>query len=445
MKKHILVFSALVALLLPAAAQPLRGSYFLENALLRSRLNPAFAPQDNYISVPIAGYAGAEVLSNVGLGHFLFPSGDTTCTFMNDAVRADSFLNQLPEEDPYAKFRIETDLLGGGYRLNDRLYLSAGLSVVQTGEARIAKELLRFAKTGRSGAQQSWSIPDSELELSRFVTLSAAASYDLGRWIPGLQVGGRLKLMTGLKAASGSLNSARIQMNDDLFAVDARGDAFLAGYTYDPEEGFQSDRFGLRGFGAAVDAGAEYRIRFNSFVSSLHLSASVSNLGGLSFGQSDRLSAGGSTRFSGFGDMGAEGFDFQESLQTVLDDFSSLADFRQAGSERFPFALSPEYFAGLEVTVLQEMLGAGLLYNRAAGFDNLTVSLNAAPLRWLDFSIGYTFLGAADRLGFYADCTPWRHLNLFFGFEKAAWKTNNRMLGIKNLTESAVFGLNVLL
>lgn len=445
MKKTLSILAVLAACSTLAAAQPLRGSYFLENSLLRGQLNPAFAPKSHYVSVPVAGYAGIEILSNIGLENLIFPVDGTSYTFLNDAVDADTFLKRLPEEDSYVRYRMETNLLNGGYRVHDKLYLTAGLSVVQWGDIRVSNELLRFAKTGRNGSE-NWSIQDGgDLRLARFAVLSASASYDLNDLVPGLRAGGRLKLMTGIKAASGQLDNAEFQLHEDLFAASVRGNALLAGYAYDPEEGFLSGHFGLRGFGASVDLGAEYRIRLDGFFNRLNLSASVCGLGGFSFGKVDRLTASGSASFSGFQDFGEDGFDLQEGLQTVIDDFSGLADFNRNGQEKFPYPLSPDIFAGAEVTMFQDLLGVGLLYNRSLGMDNLTASVNLAPLRWLDFSVDVTFLGAGTRFGLFAECTPCKYIDFFFGFQKASWRTNRQMLGVRSLTESFSAGINVLL
>lgn len=446
MKKTVLTLAVLFAFAGLAAAQPLRGSYFLDNSLMRSRLNPAFVPQESYISVPVAGYAGVEILSNAGLDSFLFPADGHTYTFLNEAVAADTFLKRLPEEDPYVRYRIESDLLGGGFRVSGKLYLTAGLSVVQLGDIRIGNELLRFAKTGRSGPVQDWTIREAaDVQLSRFAALSVGAGLDLDEWIPGLRAGGRLKLMTGIKAASASLDAADICLEDDLFAASTRGSVLLSGYAYDAEDGFLSGRFGLRGFGAAFDLGLEYRIRFDGFVSGLHLSAAACNIGGLSIKTAERLSADGSASFSGFQDFGSDDFDLEEGVQRITDDFRNLATLTHTGNEKLSIALPADIFAGAHVTALEDKAGFGVLYSRSMDFDNLTVSLDYRPVPWFGCSLDYTFFGAANRLGLYAEATLWKRIRLFGGFEKAAWKTNSRMLGIKNLTESAAFGLNILL
>lgn len=445
MKRYTLV--ALIVLCAAAAAvpaQPLRGSYFFENSLLRGKLNPAFAPQhDFYISVPVAGYAGFETLSNVGLDNFLFPDGDKTYNFLNDRVAADTFFGKLPEDDPYLSIRFETDILGGGYRLSDKLYLTSALSVAGYGQAGIPLDLLHFAKTGRSGSDRAWSLEGPHTSLLSFASLSAGASYDLGEWVPGLRAGGRLHLMTGLKAFNGNVHRLDIRMEDALFAASTAAAVTLSGFSYDSADGFRSDGFSLHGFGFSFDLGVEYRIRFDGFVNGLNLSASVGNLGLLSFGKAPQYVAEGSASFEGFQDLGRE-FDLQAALDQLSADFGSLAELGFHQDIPLKYGLHPDICAGVEAPFLDEMLSAGLLYTNSLDKHQLTVSFNATPLEWLNLNAHYTF-GPVGRLGFYAEYIPKKYVGVFFGFEKASFKTNRNLLGIKNFTQSATLGLNILL
>lgn len=445
MKRYSLtVLLALLAFTALVPAQPLRGSYFFETSLLRSKLNPAFAPQtDLYISVPVAGYASADILSNVGLGNFLFADGDKNYTFLNDRVDANTFYAKLPQKDPYLRAQFETDLVGGGYRLNEKLYLTASLSVAGNASALIPQELLRFAKTGRSGATQSWHIQNLNANVAAWAVLAAGASYDLGDWVPGLTVGGRLKLMTGLKGASATLQMADISLTDERISAETRGESLLAGFSYDSEAGFRNEGFGLRGFGAAVDLGAEYRLRFDGFVNGLNLSASIRDLGALSFGGASKLAMAGIATYQGLGEIDFDA-DLQKRFQEVLDGFSGLANLSNVGNEPLRVLPGPAVCAGIEAPFLNEMLSAGLLYTYNLGKSHLTLAFNATPLDWLNLSANYTF-GPSNTFGFYAEYIPAKYVSVFLGFEKASWKTNKHLLGIHNFTESLCFGLNVLL
>ncbi len=78
------------------AQEASRSGYFLEGYNFRHQLNPAFAPEQNYVSVPALGNFGVGLMSNVGVNTFLYkmPNGDLT-TFMNSTVGADEFIGKL--------------------------------------------------------------------------------------------------------------------------------------------------------------------------------------------------------------------------------------------------------------------------------------------------------------------------------------------------------------
>ena len=147
--------------------------------------------------------------------------------------------------------------------------------------------------------------------------------------------------------------------------------------------------------------------------------------------------------FEGFQDISAD-FDFASALEKVTSNFRELVTLESDGTPDLRYIMSPEIFAGAEVPFLNEMLSVGLLYNRSMDKNHMTVAFNATPLEWLNLNAHYTF-GPVGRMGFYAEYIPKKYVGFFFGFEKASWKTNKQLLGIRNFTESVCLGLNVLL
>ena len=72
MKRIVLTILVLLASGVIASAQS-RGSYMFENSLLRSKLNPAFAPKADYATLPGVGSFSVDMAGNVGLKNFIFP------------------------------------------------------------------------------------------------------------------------------------------------------------------------------------------------------------------------------------------------------------------------------------------------------------------------------------------------------------------------------------
>ena len=49
-----------------AGAQDLRSAYFLDSYLYRHELNPAFANEENYFSIPVIGNINVDMMGNFG-------------------------------------------------------------------------------------------------------------------------------------------------------------------------------------------------------------------------------------------------------------------------------------------------------------------------------------------------------------------------------------------
>ena len=439
MKKHLLAATLLLLTFASVvSAQSLRGSYFFETSLMRGKLNAAFAPQNNYVSVPLLGSAGSDAVSNVGLANFIFPSGNAPYTFMNENVSAYDFLGKLPEADPYLRTRAEFDLLGGGFRVGERGYVTIAVSAAAEAEAVVPNEFLRFAKTGENGSYLG-----PKVNACSYGILSAGFSYDLGQLVEGLRVGGRVKLLGGLFAGELNLYQVNLTLNANKVSVATEGGGYLAGLTWADKKIRLSENKGLNGIGVAVDLGFEYRLKFDGFISGVNLSASVNNLGTLSFNKNvSQLWTGATASFSGLNGISAD-YNFKENLDRVVDDFSRLANVSSSDADGYSHVFEPDIYAGLEVPFLNEMFSAGVLYYRSLGFDNLMVSANVSPVRWLNIGLNGTFLGAINTYGFYAEFIPKKWVGVFVGLNKATLKTNRQYIPIDNFTESGCLGINV--
>ena len=443
MKRNILTACLLLFVLFPVAAQSLQGSYFFERSVQRNKLNAAFAPQVNYISVPALGMASIDVYSNVGLANFHFPTGAGTATFMHPDVSADQFLGQLPAASPYVFETLQVDLLGAGLRIGGQGYLTVALSANQDAWANVPNDVFRYAKQGGDSFLEG-----PALNARGYGMLSVGYSHDLSEYVEGLRVGGRLKLLAGLFAGGMRLTTVDVSTGSDAVTVTTAGDGWLSGGQFAGSKLKLGD-IGFNGFGIAADLGVEYRLKFDGFVNGINLSAAVNDLGTpLRYNKHlSGFSIGGTASYTGFGTLGAD-TDYKAILDQFVKDLKSMTEVSEVDPEQ------PEAYrtgvtarAGLEVPFLQEMMSVGMLYTHYAGpflqYDNLTASCNLTPLHWLNLGVHYTFLGPANRLGFYAEFTPNKIAGFFFGLERATFKTNRQHLAISNFTGSSCFGVNV--
>lgn len=446
MKRSLLSTILLLALPVLLAAQS-RGSYFFENSLLRHKLNPAFAPQTCYISVPVLGSSSVDAASNVGLGNFIFQYHNKPYTFLNEHIDAKTFLNKLPRRDPYVTERIETDLLGAGMPVGGNGYATVSLSLVENGKLVVPSSLLRFAKLGRTGGEEAWDLEGPLGRLYGYVSLAAGYSHDLDWLVEGLRVGGRVKLLLGVTAVQAGIDKLSVRMEENLFSVNTLGSGRLSGFGYQAaDNAFRWQGFGLRGLGTAIDLGAEYGLPLDGFFDGINFSASVNDLGFIWFNRKLLdASTQGAFSFSGFENLGDS--DIQKDIDALADELGNLIRPDVSQGRSFVQALTPSIYVGADAPfyVYAFRMHAGLLYYRTVGRDNLMASYGISPFEWLNLGINWTFLGPAGRFGFYAEFIPQKYVSVFFGMERAGYRRNSDHLAIRNFTDSFSFGLNVLL
>ena len=436
-----MILFPLMALGTTVSAQS-RGGYFFGNSLLRSKLNPAFAPTTDYASLPGAGSLSVDMASNVGLEHFIFPDNGTGRLFLEDAVPAGTFLAKLPARDPYLRERVESDLFGYGMKMGKNGYATLSLSVVEDGDLVISNDLLRFAKAG-SGATPA-SFEGGSGALSGYAALAAGYSLDLGSLAAGLRAGVRIKLLFGLAAGQFTVDRMGMQSGPDQISAAIHGTGTLAGVSYDADKGFSRAGAGSHANGAAIDLGASYRIPLDGpwALSGIELSASVCDLGGLTYRSGvSKLSMDHQFAFSGVGNLAG---DVKVEFQQAIDDLMAFTEVDSSVGESFLHRLPASVHAGASASLWRDKANVGLLYYHAVGHDNLMASGGISPLPWLNLGVNWTFLGPASRFGCYAEFIPKKYLGVFIGTERASLRSNGSHIPIRNFTGSFAFGVNVL-
>lgn len=276
------IYSLLAVLLFGTAAtavaqQALRSAYYLDGYSYRHRLNPSFAPERSYFSMPVLGNINAGAQSNVGVSSFLYKMGNgQLTTFMNECVSSKEFLDGLKSRN-----RINVDL--------DLTILSAGfsgfggfntveLSVKSGARINLPYELFEFMKNGMTSDETHYTIENMGVSTTNYAELALGHSHRINsQWT----VGAKAKFLFGLADAYANINRMELNMTKDVWSVQADGEMNAAvkglvmptkgeaGKELDnPEDRdvlawdeIDYDSPGLTGFGMAFDLGATYQFR----------------------------------------------------------------------------------------------------------------------------------------------------------------------------------------
>ena len=145
--KYILSVCIGIALTMGLSAQTLNSSYFMEKMTKRNQLNPALKTPNGYVSFPALGNFYLGVNSNLGLGTFLYPSGNELVTFLDPSVPADDFLGKLTPNNT-VELDLGLDIISFGFWAWGGQN-TFNLALKSYSGAYMPKEIFQFLKTGQ--------------------------------------------------------------------------------------------------------------------------------------------------------------------------------------------------------------------------------------------------------------------------------------------------------
>lgn len=338
MKKNSIfhLFTAIIFICLgtAASAQSLHSGYFLEGYTYRHLMNPAFAPERNYVAIPGLGNINVGAQSNVGVNTFLYPYGnDKLTTFMNGNISSSEFLGKLKDNN-----RINVDLnmtlLSAGFRAWGG-FNTIDINMRSTTSLNLPRGLFEFMKLGMNSSNSVYEMDDLGISSNNYAEIALGHSRQIN---DKLNVGGKLKFLLGLGNVDVKMNDMKVQMAEDKWMVQANGEmnASVKGLTMPTKgesgkevnspsekdlidwENIDLDNPGLTGFGMAVDLGATYKLRED-----LTLSAAILDLGFISWNNTIKAATSNKPwEFDGFKNiaMGSDDADGDKPLEDQLED-----------------------------------------------------------------------------------------------------------------------------
>lgn len=196
-----------------SAQEASRSGYFLEGYNFRHQLNPAFAPENNYVAIPVLGNLGIGLSSNVGVSTFIYkkPDGQLT-TFMNSSVGNDEFLNKL-QKNNHVSANLNMTLFSFGFRAFSG-YNTVTVSTRAEIGVNLPKDLFSFMKLGMTGPSTAYSFENVRVRANAYAEVALGHQHKINN---ELAVGAKVKLLFGLGHAD-----ARIKTMDGTTVRDSR-------------------------------------------------------------------------------------------------------------------------------------------------------------------------------------------------------------------------------
>ena len=404
---------------MPAEAQLLRTSYFMDGSHYRMQLNPAMAPARGFVHLPVVSNTGAAYRSSSLSIDNLFDIIDNSTHA--SYFTGDKFYNNL-EDMNNALLNVGTDLLAVGWWHGQSFWsLNVGLKV--DGDISAPRALFSFLRdmkgiTGVDYANYTSEVTNEEINLNAYTEFGVGWARQYGNFSAGL----RAKALMGLGNVNFKVNQMLVKTNfqgvdpyidwgevdyEDLadvtgtatVDVDAVLETSFEGLKYPTNEkgyiddvDFESGKMGAAGVGAAFDAGVAWRV-----AGGLTLSAAVVDLGFIKWSKKASQTARSSSTSMTFSTDNPEGLaDFADivSLGKVVNaDLLRLYPEGKVEKARTT-NLASTMVVGAEYAFMEDRLRLGALYSNHFAYvkneSEVTLSVNYSPSSLVDLAVSYS-------------------------------------------------------
>ncbi len=471
-KKYILVGAMLAGTLMAEAQEANRSGYFLDGYIYRHELNPAFAPERNFIAIPGIGDISAGVMSNMGVNTFLYKqdNGQLT-TFLNQSVNANDFLGKLSNINK-TTFNFGVPIIAFGTR-GFGGYNTFSFGVHADGGVSLPKDLFTFMKVGQTGADTQYSMKDIRVKASAYAEIALGHQHKINK---ELSIGAKVKFLLGLGYFDANVKQLDVTLGHNKWAVEAQGEMSVSAkglnIPTNAESGKELDNpskqnqldydgidyslsdIGLAGFGVAFDLGATYDM--SRFVDGLTLSASLLDLGGIKWKNTiTATTPQTSWSFDGFKNIalndnqeakGNQSLDDQ--LDDMWDDLEDCINFEKEGStgtRKTSLAATFELGAEYKMPFYKRLTGGFLFTQRFAGQFSWTegrFSANIKPIKWFDFSVNYGASTYGSSFGWMLNLHP-DGLDLFIGSDHQIFKVTPQYVPVGKASAQITVGLTI--
>lgn len=426
--KKILALTFTVASVMGVSAQEAATGYFMEDYNMRWEMNPAMGNRLNYVGFPALGNLNVSVNGNISAKDIVYPHAGKTVLFTNPNISAQEVLGNLHNKNRLNE-SVNVNVLQAGFKAFGG-YNNIAINIKENASVDLPKSIFSLLKEGIGN--ETYDIKDLHVKAAAYAEIALNHSRVI-KQVPGLRAGVSLKFLLPVAFAEANFDELQLELGENNWK--ARSNANLRigmdGLKYETKindktgnpyvSGVNSDdvKFGVNGFGFAVDLGAAYQ--WTDFTFSLALT----DLGILNFNSVQEASTNGTKYFEtenhviGVGDHG-DGWD------ALVKDLSPLYELQDNGTISSSIAVQGKLRAGVDYKFpLYDKLHFGLMnttnFSSIFPSTEFRLSANVAPIKGIAASLSaaagtyganYGFLLSLGNKGF----------NFLIGMDYAAIK-----------------------
>lgn len=445
------------------SAQNLNSAYFLDGYTYGHQLNPAKDyDRGGYVSFPMLGNINIGLTGNLALTDFLKFNGNQLTTFMNPNIPVGEALSGFaPNNNLNMDMRMEILSFGfhawGGYN-------TFSLGVRSNAGMNAPYEIFEFAK---NLTNKNYDISDVSAVASSWVEIGLGHSRKVAdAW----RVGGKFKFLVAGARSKVHLKNAHLDLtgvDQWTLSADAYADISIKGFSWGEMErkeysdgtqyeqinfdnaDVQTDEAGPNGLGVAFDLGAEWDLEEQGWVEGLKVSASLLDLGFISWKENhNAYNLGKEVVFTGFNDIkveGSTGTPMEDQSDIYGDRFSSLLAMQDGGVSKLTTSLGATMNIGVEYAMpFYKKLSVGLLsttrFQGEYTWNEERISATISPVKWFELSANFGFGTRGSSFGWVANIHP-RGFNLFIGMDHMMGTLSKQGVPLKSNT-GLTLGIN---
>ncbi|MGM9803983.1 MAG: DUF5723 family protein [Muribaculaceae bacterium] len=446
--KSILLVVA-IAMAAIANAQQTSSGYFVDGYLYRFKMNPAIGNDKGYFATPALGNLNVAERGSVPLTSFIYDVNGEATTFLNKSLSSSEVLGNF-EDNNKLGMNLDLQVLSFGFK-GFHGYNTISVNARTNVSVAMPKDLIKMMKEGVGNS--SYDITGAGAHVNAYAEVALNHSHQINK---NLRIGATLKLLSGVARVDADFQKAQMRLNGDRWdivsnaTIEANIKNLSFKYATNEEtghkyvDGFDYDKFGLNGFGAAVDLGAVYTLNDD-----WQFSASLLDLGFIRWSNSCMASTNGDMSITApredFDVQTVEG-DMDDEWDQIGDMLTSLYELEDMGETGgHTRSLATTFNVGVEYKLpVYRKLSFGLLNTTRMQSDfnwtEFRLSANIAPCRLFSmganvatgtFGTGFGFIMNLRLLSF----------NLYAGMDHAFTSLNNQHLPSGKAT-SATVGIN---
>lgn len=431
-------------------AQHTTSGYFLDGYLTRYQMNPAMGNSQGFVSFPGLSNINVAQRSTLGVKDIFYNIDGKTTTFLNPGVSSEEAMERLKGTN-HVGVNTKIDVLSVGFKGLGG-YNTIGISARANAAVKLPTDIFRLLKEGVSNS--TYNIADIKAHADAYAEIALNHSHQLNE---KLRIGATLKVLVGAGNVDADFDKAQLELRDDAWDVvtDATVQANIKNLRYTSKvsentgnmciDEVDIDKFGVAGFGAAVDLGAVYTL------GDFELSAALLDLGAIGWSNNYVASTDGEHRFTTdrytFNVDDEASNCFEDELERMGDDLAVLYEMKDMGDRgRRTRMLAPTVNVGAKYTLpAYKALSFGVLSSSRLQGDfswtELRLSANFAPCRFFSMGANVATGNLGTGLGWLINIHP-TGFNLFVGMDYTCMKLAKPGVP-ENSSTSINFGWNI--